>query len=210
MGTGIGITGPSGAGGGSSSAPSGAKLMKTGADPFIVGDDGNTQRGRLVDWFTLVNVPVHADGSATMNTTTFRFTDEFGGQTFTTGIILDWSTWDWTNINMWQDDFQLSAFTTLALATAICTAFTLGGFSGWEMPNFDELNSVVQKKFDAFDYVPFSDTAVSILWTNTALSAGVASVFRYDNFDFSKPSVVANSAKPFPIRIGTVIGTTLS
>jgi len=187
-----------------------AKLMKTGADPFIAGDDGNTQRGRLTDWFTLVSAPVHDNGDATMNTTTNRFTDEFGGQTFTTGIILDWSVWDGVNINMWQDDFQLSAFTTLALGTGICTAFTLGGFSGWEMPNLDELNSVAQKKLASFDYAPFNDTAVNILWTNTALSASVAVVLRYDTFGYINASTAANSAKPFPIRIGTVIGTTLS
>ena len=184
--------------------------MKTGADPFIAGDDGNTQRGRLTDWFTLVSAPVHDNGDATMNTTTNRFTDEFGGQTYTSGIRLDWSSWDGTNINMWQDDFQLSAFTTLALGTGICTAFTLGGFSGWEMPNLDELNSVAQKKLASFDYAPFNDTAVNILWTNTALSASVAVVLRYDTFGYINASTAANSAKPFPIRIGTVIGTTLS
>lgn len=199
-----------GGGSGGSVLRSTAKIMKTESSPFITGDDGNTQRGRGVDWLTLEEVPVHNDGSPTLNTTTFRFTDEFGGQGFTSGIILDWASWDGVNINMWQNNFQLSAYTTLALATTTCTTFTLGGYSNWKMPNFNELTSVSMKRTNSFNYFPFNDTAVNILWTNTTISLTVSTSLRYDTFMFAQSAIAGNSGKPFPIRIGTIIGTTLS
>ena len=188
-----------------------AKLMKTGALPFVAGDDGNIQRGRLTDWLTLSVVPVNDDGSPTLNTTLFRFTDEFGGQTFTSGIILDWSTWDGTNINMWQDDFLLhSGYDTLDFAETFCDAFTLAGFSGWKQCNNGELMSVCKDQYNCFNYPPFNSTAVNFLWSNTRLSATIARRVRQDTASFDQSISAANNARPFPIRIGTITGTTLS
>jgi hypothetical protein len=59
------------------------------------------QRADLPTFCTLDAAPLHNDGTATINTTTSRFTDELGGQTYTNDIVLDWSTWNGSTLLGW-------------------------------------------------------------------------------------------------------------
>ena len=181
-----------------------AKLMKTGAVSNVAGDDGSTQVGRATDWITLDAAPLHDDGSTTINTTTFRFTDEFGGQTFTSGIILDWSTWDGSTVLGWQNSFLLNGgagvYTSYAVAKTFISTFTLGGFSGWKMANFTELFSVAKKQSAPFNYAPFSYSAVNLLWCDTTLTAGVGITLRTDTFTIAQPGLAGNSGRALPCR----------
>jgi hypothetical protein len=64
-----------------------ATLMKTGqTTSYRTGDDGDLEAGRDTDFFTLDAAPLHNDGSATLNTTTNRFTDTLGGSTYADDI----------------------------------------------------------------------------------------------------------------------------
>lgn len=185
-----------------------AKLMQTGQPvSFITGDAADVVFGRATDWLTLDAAPLHDDGSPTINTTTFRFTDEFGGQTFTSGIILDWSTWDGATVLGWQRNFRLgisvtpvTGYVTLATAITICNAFTLGGFSGWHQANDVEVNSVVKRQTGCFNYVPFNNTETNFIWSNTTISAAAARRLRYDTYEWFNANLAANNGNPFPCR----------
>jgi hypothetical protein len=62
----------------------GAMPLQSGqTTSYATNDDGDLQRGRLVDFNTLP----YNNGFGNTN----RFTDELGGQTFTNNIVIDWS-----------------------------------------------------------------------------------------------------------------------
>lgn len=185
-----------------------AKLMQTGQPvSFITGDAADVVFGRATDFLTLDAAPLHDDGSPTINTTTFRFTDEFGGQTFTTGIILDWSNWDGSQLLGWQNNFRLgsplygaSGYAPLTYAITFCNSFSLGGFSGWHQCNFIELSSITQDKLNGFNYFPFNNSFVNFLWTNSTISVTTARRYRQDNASWEIAVIASNGANPFPCR----------
>ena len=183
-----------------------AKLMQTGQPvSYITGDAADVVFGRDVDWLTLDSAPLHDDGSATINTSTFRFTDEFGGQTFTSGIILDWSTWDGATVLGWQNNFGLNgSYNTLAAAITFCNAFTLAGFSGWHQCNLTDIMSVFKVQLDCFNYHPFNSTAINYLWTNSTTSSTKGFRVRQDTAAIESPTITANNGKPFPCRYFTL------
>ena len=68
-----------------------AQLMKTGqTTSYRTGDDGDIEAGRLTSFTTL------AENNPFGNTN--RFTDELGGTTYTKNIVIDWSTYNGTNV----------------------------------------------------------------------------------------------------------------
>jgi hypothetical protein len=104
---------------------------------YATNDDGDLQRGRLVDYSTLP----YNNGFGNTN----RFTDELGGQTFTNNIIIDWSTWDGGTDVL---GFIFSNKSTLSLGTQTWTTwisgqpYTTGGFGEWYVANANEVLSV--------------------------------------------------------------------
>ena len=69
----------------------GATIMKTGQTvSYRTGDDGDIEAGRATDFLTL------ASNNPFGNTN--RFTDELGGQTYTNNIVIDWSTYNGTDV----------------------------------------------------------------------------------------------------------------
>lgn len=153
----------------------GATLIKTGQTSSVVtGDDGDLQNGREDDFLTLESVPVHTDGSATINTTTSRFTDELGGQTYANSIFIDWSTYN--NITGEVLGFFYNYFNAVESPQVIwgdfisdCNSFSKGSFvSGWYAPNAREMfNLVNQGTNQAFNYAPFNINSGYQFWTST-------------------------------------------
>ena len=185
-----------------------ATLMKTGqTTSFLTGDDGDLEAGRVTDWLTLDAAPLHNDGSTTINTTTNRFTDILGGQTYTDEIVLDWSTWNGSTLLGAQfDDFLLTGFTTLALQIAFVNTYTIGGFGGWKIPNFNELHVWMRKDFGvtphALNYAPFNYTGVNIFSSSTFSTTNQVYAIRPDSQHLSgSVSTITNSSRPFPVRI---------
>jgi hypothetical protein len=150
-----------------------ATLMKTGqTTSYRTGDDGDLEAGRDTDFFTLDAAPLHNDGSATINTTTARFTDELGGSTYTNNIVLDWSTWNGSTLLGWYRLPATAGTQTWNNAIDNALATSIGSFTtGWRLPNNVELISLCDESTTGLlNYVPFSITSPSgaaSLWTST-------------------------------------------
>jgi len=150
-----------------------AKLMKTGSDvSYRTGDDFNVNAGRGTNFLTLASAPLKNDGSATVNITTNRFTDELGGQTYTNGIVLDWSTWDGVEVLAYAQNPILASSWNDAIDSSL--TFTAGGFSGWHLTNMMELINIFRwtstsnsSTYYKLNYAPFNLSADRFLWTST-------------------------------------------
>jgi hypothetical protein len=148
----------------SGSTPIGAKPIKTGqTTSYASDDDGATQRGRLVDFFTLSTN--NAFGSAK------RFTDLTGGQTYSSGsVILDHST---------DNGSEILAFTnspTNANWSGTLTSIasqTTDSKTDWVMPNRSELELLINEDVDRnLNWSPLNVVASPVSsdtywWTST-------------------------------------------
>ena len=134
-------------------APVGAKPLKTNqTTSFTTGDDGDTQRGRAVGLLTL------ASNNPFGNTNRFTYLD--GTQTYTVGIVLDWTTYDGSEV-LGYDIANISISTTWATHSTQVIAQTLGGYSGWRMSNAFELMNLANfasgnNSMISFNYSPLS------------------------------------------------------
>ena len=194
--------------GGGGTTLSTAKLMKTGqTTSYRTGDDGDLQEGRDVDFFTLAeNNPFG---------TTDRFTDELGTQIYDNDIVIDWSTYDGSEVLGYKRTDNGGTFANWTQAIDGALAVSIGTFtSGWRLPNVRELFNIVQIKTttNVLNYVPFNlvPSLVPGLWTSTR-GAGSTNYFRLlttnGNIDLQSSTV---NAKYIAVRTFTVTGTTLS
>lgn len=191
---------------GSAEAPVGQTLMKTGqTTSYRTGDDGDLEKGRATSFSVLsANNPFG---------NTNRFTDVLGGQTYSTKIILDWSTYDGTNVLGY---YQLTSPLLYTWNQSIdwALALSVGGFtSGWRLPNVNELMNVMNWGLSAnLNYSPFSLATLSH-WTSTT----------NNNDTTSALIILSNSTNPvlnyakiltrntyLACRTFTVSGTTLT
>lgn len=123
---------------------------------YATGDDGYSQNGRLVDFFTL-NCN---NGFGNTN----RFTDTLGTQLYANNIVVDWA----TSIMHYRIPFGTVANWAAAVSGAI--GQTIGGFTDWEPYNENEM---VQIKYrgqnDTLNYAPFNipATPYANIWTGT-------------------------------------------
>lgn len=146
-----------------------ARLKKTGVTASLVQyDDGWFEDGRQTDWAVLDSPPTHANGSPTINTTTNRFTDILGGQTYALPIMLDWSTWDKTNLTAYK---TTATNTSGGIVTACntCNALSIGTFSsGWMLANTEHWNNILSRKLaNPLGYSPMS----AFIFTSSSLTS---------------------------------------
>jgi hypothetical protein len=185
--------------------PIGATLMKTGqTTSYRTGDDGDIEAGREVDFFTLsANNPFGNNK---------RFTDELGTQTYANNIVIDWSTFNGTNVlGVYR------VFTTTGLWAAQidnCLALSIGIFTiGWRMSNRNEFNSLIN--FSAgigLNYVPLNMAFTGNYWISTTDYGTPANAY-YSNtgsFIISGLAKTGASMRCIPVRTFTVTGTTLT
>jgi len=187
---------------------SGAKLLKTGqTTSYAVGDDGDIEAGRDVDFFTLaVNNPFG---------NTNRFTDELGGSTYTNNIVIDWSTYDGVEVLGY---YRVIAAVNINWSTAISSALALniGGFVGWRNVNVYEIMNIMNFEVlsHVLNYAPFNTTITNLhsIWTSTtpgtATTNAMSAVTSIGIITFLTKTLTA--AKSFAVRTFTVTGTTLS
>jgi len=141
----------------------GATLMKTGqTTSYATGDDGDLQEGRETDFFTL--------GSNNPFGNTNRFTDELGGGTYANNIVIDWSTYNGTNVLGWYNVFQVDGDWIASVAAALTKS--VGTFtSGWRMPNCNELNSIINRGITpTLNYAPFNQNVNLNIYVSTTRS----------------------------------------
>jgi hypothetical protein len=193
------------AGGGGGSV--GATLMKTNQTvSYATGDDGDIEAGRATDFFTLASNNPFGTNS--------RFSDELGGTSYTNKIVIDWSTYDGTNVLGYAD---LLSSDTWANMISNCNSHTVGTYtSGWRLANIRELYNISNYGVWPHTYTPiniFNGGAwMSFIWASTSYpysptTQACAYNWNYVNlFGRSKTS----SYPGMPVRTFTVTGTTLT
>ena len=194
-------------GGGGGSTPVGATLMKTNQTvSYATGDDGDIQAGRATDFFTLA--------SENPFNTLERFTDELGGQTYTNKIIIDWSTYNGTDVLGYTD---LSSVDTWSNVLSYCTSLTVGSYtSGWRLANIRELYNVTNFGGWPHLYNPFNifneGNWMSMMWASTSYPydpVSQAAAYNWNYFNLFWRSKTS-SYYGMPVRNFTVSGTTLT
>jgi len=157
---------------------------------YAADDDGDTELGRLVNFFTL-------DCNNGFGNTN-RFTNDAGGQTKdgsggeTIDYILDNATpYGWfVNVP--------GANLTWATAFVTAAASVAGGFSNWRMPNLPEFRTIQNLEVGngGINYSPV-DISRTLIWTSTTAPASTTRAYAYDR-----------NSNMFPLRTKTT-GTNL-
>ena len=184
--------------------PVGATLMKTGqTTSYRTGDDGDIEAGRDVDFFTLsANNPFG---------NTNRFTDELGGTAYANNIVIDWSTYNGSNVlGYYRVSIGLFSWND-AIDNSL--SHSVGTFtSGWRLINLKELMNIVkQDNQQLLGYAPINLFSVS-LWTSTTRRSPFL-VYRFgsaNNDPLTTTTILSTLLNTFPVRTFTVTGTTLT
>jgi hypothetical protein len=179
-----------------------ATLMKTGqTTSYRTGDDGDIQAGRATDFFTLDTEPVHNDGSATINTTTNRFTDTLGGQTYTDNIVLDWSTWNGSTLLGWYIAGVRAFAITWGQAIDFSIAETYGTFVGWRICNKTEAHSIINHETSlGLNYAPFNVGTLREFWTSTTNPNITTQAFTQQSNGFNTARGKTGNYFAYPVR----------
>jgi hypothetical protein len=187
--------------------PKGQMPLKTWqTTPQGSGTDGDLQQGYGVSYGVLpYNNPFG---------NTERFTAPDGSQTYTDAIACDWLTWNDSTSTVLMVHFGsgsgqvMAANRSLADGITYINGLTVGGYSGWNMINKNQLENIVNNEASLNDLnvAPFNIGAVNIQ-TNTAYSA-TSRVIRGTSGVISLSTV--SSTRTLAVRIGTVSGTLIS
>jgi hypothetical protein len=188
------------------STPIGATLMKTGqTTSYRTGDDGDLEVGRATSFLVL------AENNPFGNTN--RFTDELGGQTYTNNIVIDWSTYNGTNVLGYKRTLEALKIWNNAITDAL--SISIGIFTtGWRVTNVRELFNIFNYQDSlnrVLDYPPFNISANTTLWTSNTYR-GTGSALRSNTLSselapYDKTSV---NSQGIVCRTFTVTGTTLT
>ena len=183
----------------------GAQLLKTGQTiSYQTGDDGDLEAGRPLNFFAL------AISNPFGNTN--RFTAPDGSQTFTAGIVIDWSTFDGSVVlGYYRGD--AGANRSWAAAVAWGTALNVAGFTGWRLTNHKELvNIIYLGGGDVVNYSPLSIDPNTNIWTSTTQPNDTTLAYRLTNQNgaLSGASKAAGQGRTIACRNFTVTGTILT
>jgi hypothetical protein len=188
------------------STPKGQMPLKTfQTTPQGSGTDGDLEQGYGVSYAVLpYNNPFG---------NTNRFTAPDGSQTYTDAIACDWLTWNDSTNTVLMIHFGSAAGQVLAtnrsLADGITyiNGLTVGGYSGWNMINKNQLENIVDNEvsLNNLNVAPFNIGAVAIQ-TNTAYSATNRAV----RATGGGMSLSTATTRTLAVRIGTVAGTVIS
>jgi hypothetical protein len=185
------------------STPIGATLMKTGqTTSYRTGDDGDLELGRATDFFTLPsNNPF-----GNMN----RFTDELGGQTYTNNIVIDWSTYNGSNVLAYYKGDTTGRTWNAQIDQYLSS--TIGGLTSWYLWNRTECYNLLNPSVSGqMNYAPFNfGGSQRYYFTSTRIGTtvvysdllGVAIIFQ--------GTTITNSLQGVWVRNCTVTGTTLT
>ena len=185
-------------------APVGATLMKTGqTTSYRTGDDGDIEAGRETDFFTL------ASNNPFGNTN--RFTDELGGQTYTNNIVIDWSTYNGSNVLGWDRTQRGTATWQNSIDGAL--SVNAGSYTtGWRLPNIMEYASILHWDIIGdLNYIPFNIFSSSrSFWSSTCASSTRAYNCSNSGTSILSHSLMTTTLHYLAVRTFTVTGTTLT
>jgi hypothetical protein len=185
----------------------GATILKTGQTvSYAAGDDGDLEAGRAVDFFTL------ATNNPFGNTN--RFTALDGSQTYTNDIIIDWSTFNGSNVLGYYNGVISNR--TWPDAIAFANALTINSYSNWRLTNRNELLNLCLYEGSqfVFNYPPFSITTGTTYWTSTTVVINSVNAYTVSSGSgISRDSgnkTDGTVARTIFCRTFTVTGTTLT
>jgi hypothetical protein len=189
------------------STPVGATLMKTGqTTSYRTGDDGDLEAGRATSFTVL------ASNNPFGNTN--RFTDELGTQTYTNNIVIDWSTYNNTNVLGYK---RTATYTTSGgwnNAIDTCLAISISPFTtGWRLANVKEWNNILNRELaNPLGYAPFTSfvQTYSSHTSTTYKPASAAYSWGINTVGTIYPKDKNETSSNLAVRTFTVIGTTLS
>ena len=189
------------AGGGGASV--GATLMKTGqTTSYRTGDDGDLEAGRATSFLVL------ASNNPFGNTN--RFTDELGGTTYTKNIVIDWSTYNGTNVLGYYRTVSGTNITWNAAIDAALALSITGFTSGWRLPNKGEFENIFDyEQAYGFSYAPFSFPNLTV-WTSTTYKASTTAAYSATGSWINLLGKSGADARWIACRTFTVTGTTLT
>jgi len=209
--------------------PIGAKPLKTGCTVSVrTGDDGDLQEGRADTFFLL---------DSTKDPNPFgnyqRFTGDTGGYydqdlsgyydangvattkalAFPNGIMIDWSTYDGTEVLAYALD-SLQVADLLTVRNAYDTA-TYGGYTGWRLWNMREVLNMAWWEYggnNMSNWAPFNDFSLIIpgqYWTDIPF---FSTINRAVDLDLMRPLTAGINLTRggCAVKYMTVNGTTLT
>jgi hypothetical protein len=178
-----------------------AQLMKSGqTTSYRTGDDGDIEAGRLTSFTTL------AENNPFGNTN--RFTDELGGTTYTKNIVIDWSTYNGTNVLGYYRIATIVADWNAAIDAAAALSI-VGYTSGWRLPNKREMENICNYGTTfILNYAPFNLNAV--IWISTTYLASTTLAYTMAQSWVNLTSKTAAGYRWMACRTFTVTGTTLT
>jgi hypothetical protein len=176
--------------------------MKTGqTTSYRTGDDGDIEAGRKTSFSVLENKNPFDN--------TNRFTDELGTQTYTKNIVIDWSTYNGTNVLGY---YRLVNALDVTWNTAIDSALALSitGFtSGWRLPNKREMENICNYQLASLlNYSPFNLN--NTIWTSTTFLATTGAAYALSQSWVNLITKSGGGARWMACRTFTVNGTTLT
>jgi hypothetical protein len=164
-----------------------ATLMRTAQTTvYRTGDDADTSsEGRDTDFFTLDSAPLHNNGAATLNTTTNRFTDELGGQTYANDIVLDWSTWNGSTL-LGYSRVNIATGNNWEQAIDNSLTYSLGTFTtNWRLSNIKEIVNILNyqnTRTTLLDYAPLNlSSSGRVYWSSTTIVGTTTAVYSFSN-----------------------------
>ena len=187
----------------------GATLGKTGQQTsFRTGDDGDIEAGRATSFSVL------ASNNPFGNTN--RFTDELGGTTYTNNIVIDWSTYNGTDV-LGISRISIATGNTWNQAIDNSLSYSVGTFtSGWRLINMKEIFNLLNyanSEANLLNYSPLNLSSTGrIYWSSNTLSSSTTSAYTFNNVGNTATMAKVTSANMTYIRVRTftVTGTTLS
>ena len=181
----------------------GAKLLKTGVTTsYASNDDGDLEKGREVGWDTLPSNNPFGN--------TNRFTDELGGTSYTKNIVIDWTTYNGTDVLGYKRSLSNYVRWSDAISQGAATSIT-GFTSGWRCANIHELFNVV--KFTgsyAFYWSPLNYPTTGNTWSSTTYGSSNAFYISGAGTRTMSYQSTGNRAYYIACRDFTVNGTTLT
>jgi hypothetical protein len=192
-----------------SDPPVGATLIKTGqTTSYRTGDDGDLEAGRATSFTVL------ASNNPFGNTN--RFTDELGTQTYANNIVIDWSTYNGTDV-LGISRLSIATGNTWDQAVDNSLSYSIGTFtSGWRLANIKEILSLMNFANDQnniLNYSPFNLSSVGrVYWSSNTVLNATTQAYVLSNIGLMTVSAKITSVAYtyFSVRTFTVTGTTLS
>jgi len=172
-----------------------SNLYKTGQTvAYDANDDGTLERGNGSSFTVLSHNNYYGN--------TNRFTDDTGAQTYASGWVIDWSTWNQlTGEVLWWYNVLQTTGQTWANLMAL-QPFNLGGHTDCYIPNESEMQSVLTRgQSNALNYSPFNisvTTSAGRLWTTTTVAGTTANAYAFTGTTNS--DVIASVTKVTVLR----------